>query len=51
MQKLTGLIAAPFTPMNNNGSLNLGLVEQYARKLKKMALRAYSFAVPPERGC
>ena len=35
MQKLTGLIAAPFTPMNNNGSLNLGLVEQYARKLKK----------------
>jgi N-acetylneuraminate lyase len=35
MQKLTGLVAAPFTPMDKNGNLNLGLVEKYAEKLKK----------------
>jgi len=35
MQKLKGLVAAPFTPMDNNGVLNLGLVEKYASKLKK----------------
>lgn len=31
---LTGLIAAPFTPMNPDGSLNLGLVPAYYRFLK-----------------
>lgn len=35
MQKLNGLIAAPFTPMNADGSLNLGMIPQYAAKLKK----------------
>ncbi|TKG96425.1 N-acetylneuraminate lyase [Puteibacter caeruleilacunae] len=29
-----GLIAAPFTPMNEDGSLNLSVVEKYAAKLK-----------------
>ncbi len=35
MQKLKGLIAAPFTPMFEDGSLNLGLIASYAAKLKK----------------
>lgn len=35
MQKLNGLIAAPFTPMNADGSLNLEMIPQYAAKLKK----------------
>jgi len=35
MQKLKGLIAAPFTPMNADGSLNLRIIPQYAAKLKK----------------
>jgi N-acetylneuraminate lyase len=34
MQKLEGLIAAPFTPMFEDGSLNLGLIAPYAAKLK-----------------
>jgi len=32
-QKLNGLIAAPFTPMNADGSLNAGLIPQQARLL------------------
>ncbi|MDX9882506.1 MAG: dihydrodipicolinate synthase family protein [Prolixibacteraceae bacterium] len=35
MQKLKGLIAAPFTPMSGDGSLNLGMVAPYAARLKK----------------
>jgi len=35
MQKLKGLIAAPFTPMGEDGSLNLGIIAPYAAKLKK----------------
>jgi N-acetylneuraminate lyase len=35
MQKLTGLVAAPFTPMDSKGNLNLGIVGRYADKLKK----------------
>jgi N-acetylneuraminate lyase len=31
--KLTGLIAAPFTPMHSDGSLNAGIVEQQAASL------------------
>jgi len=34
MQKLKGLIAAPFTPMFGDGSLNLDIVAPYAAKLK-----------------
>ncbi len=35
IKKLKGLIAAPYTPMNGDGSLNLGIVAPYAAKLKK----------------
>lgn len=35
IQKITGLIAAPFTPMNENGSLNTEMIPVYAYKLKK----------------
>jgi len=34
MRKIEGLIAAPFTPMNKQGNLNLELIGQYAAKLK-----------------
>lgn len=33
IQKIEGLVAAPFTPMHTDGSLNLSLVPQYARML------------------
>lgn len=33
--KLTGLIAAPFTPMHKNGSLNLSLIPEYYQFLKE----------------
>ncbi|MBK5195819.1 MAG: dihydrodipicolinate synthase family protein [Proteiniphilum sp.] len=38
MQKLKGLIAAPFTPMFEDGSLNMGMIAPYAAKLKKDGL-------------
>lgn len=34
-EKIEGLIAAPFTPMNENGSLNLELIPAYYEFLKK----------------
>lgn len=34
IQHLKGLIAAPFTPMNNNGSLNIAIIPQYYEMLK-----------------
>lgn len=34
IQHLNGLIAAPFTPMNEDGSLNLSLIPAYYRMLK-----------------
>lgn len=34
MQKLKGLIAAPFTPMFEDGTLNLGVIAPYSAKLK-----------------
>lgn len=34
MQKLTGLIAAPFTPMDENGELNTSLIPAYYQFLK-----------------
>jgi N-acetylneuraminate lyase len=34
VRKLTGLIAAPFTPMNEEGSLNLSIVPKYYEMLK-----------------
>lgn len=33
IQKIEGLVAAPFTPMHPNGELNLGLIPEYARFL------------------
>lgn len=33
ISKITGLVAAPFTPMHMNGQLNLDLIPQYARLL------------------
>src|SRR5690606_37386320 len=33
--KIKGLIAAPFTPMNGNASLNTSLIHNYAVKLKR----------------
>ncbi|GAB4036246.1 dihydrodipicolinate synthase family protein [Spirosoma gilvum] len=33
ISKITGLVAAPFTPMHPNGELNLDLIPQYARLL------------------
>ena len=30
MEKINGFIAAPFTPMNQDRSLNLGLIQDYA---------------------
>ncbi|MDD4192746.1 MAG: dihydrodipicolinate synthase family protein [Mangrovibacterium sp.] len=35
MKKLKGLIAAPFTPMREDGSLNLEIITPYAAKLKR----------------
>lgn len=34
MQHLNGLIAAPFTPMNTDGTLNLDMIPEYYRTLK-----------------
>jgi len=34
MKKIEGLIAAPFTPMNEDGTINLTMIEKYAAKLK-----------------
>ncbi len=35
IQHLQGLIAAPFTPMNSDGSVNLDLIPEYYRFLKQ----------------
>lgn len=35
MKKIVGLISAPFTPMNEDGSLNLNVIPQYYHFLKK----------------
>jgi N-acetylneuraminate lyase len=39
IQKITGLIAAPFTPMNRDGSVNLKMIPPYANKLKNDGLK------------
>ncbi|QGY44273.1 hypothetical protein GM418_11585 [Maribellus comscasis] len=39
LKKINGLIAAPFTPMNEDGSINLTVIEKYAEKLKKDGLK------------
>ena len=35
IQKLEGLIAAPFTPMHGDGTLNTALIPEYYRFLKR----------------
>ncbi len=37
--KITGLIAAPFTPMDRDGSVNLKMIPPYANKLKNDGLK------------
>ena len=37
--RLNGLIAAPFTPMNKDGNLNLPVIREYAIKLKMDGVR------------
>jgi N-acetylneuraminate lyase len=37
--KITGLIAAPFTPMNSDGAINLEIIPEYAKKLKNDGLK------------
>ena len=34
-KKIKGLIAAPFTPIRNNGEIDLNKISLYAEKLKK----------------
>ena len=38
-RKNRGLIAAPFTPMNSDGTLNLDLISSYAQYLKKSGVK------------
>ena len=35
MEKINGFIAAPFTPMNNDGSVNFSLISEYADYYKR----------------
>lgn len=39
IQKIEGLVAAPFTPMHADGSLNLAIVPQYARMLSHNGIK------------
>jgi len=39
INKITGLIAAPFTPMNSDGTVNLKIIPQYSNKLKEDRLK------------
>ncbi len=39
IQKIEGLVAAPFTPMHENGELNLGLIPEYARFLAQNGVK------------
>lgn len=39
IQKIEGLVAAPFTPMHPNGDLNLALIPEYARFLAQNGVK------------
>ena len=39
IQKIEGLVAAPFTPMHENGSLNLSIIPRYADLLKENGVK------------
>lgn len=49
MEKIIGLIDAPFTPFYENGEVNYEPIEAYAKMLQKNGLRACSSTVLPER--
>jgi len=40
VQKIKGLVAAPFTPMHEDGQLNLGLIPRYAEHLQEEQVKA-----------
>lgn len=42
MEKIIGLIDAPFTPFYANGDVNLEPIEAYARCFRRTVLRACS---------
>lgn len=49
MDKIKGLIDAPFTPFYENGEVNYEPIEDYAKLLVKNGLKAYSSMVLPEK--
>lgn len=59
MEKIIGLIDAPFTPFHENGDLNLEPIEKYADMLQIMDCKAYlstdrlvkAICSPPKNVC
>lgn len=49
MEKIIGLIDAPFTPFYENGEVNYEPIEAYAKMLQKNGLKVCSSTVLPER--
>lgn len=50
MEKIIGLIDAPFTPFYENGEVNYEPIEAYAKMLqKRMAFKVCSSTVLPEK--
>lgn len=47
MEKIIGLIDAPFTPFYENGEVNYEPIEAYAKCCRKMAFKEYSLMVLP----
>lgn len=45
MEKILGLIDAPFTPFYENGEVNLEPIEQYAKMLAKNGLKGVLYVV------
>ena len=44
MEKIIGLIDAPFTPFHANGDVNLEPIEKYAAMLQKNGLKGVSIS-------
>ena len=40
-KSIKGIIAAPFTPMNEVGEINPGIISDYAHKLKGWSFRCF----------
>ena len=47
-QRLKGLIAASFTPMDAQGKINLSVIDKYADLMAKSDMTECSCAVRPE---